>query len=50
MSPTGKEVEITNVSVCRIEGGKMAEEWPAPDRLVFRHEGFGSFDGSTISG
>jgi predicted ester cyclase len=26
MSPTGKEVEITNVSVCRIEGGKMAEE------------------------
>ena len=33
MPPTGKEVEITNVSVCRIEGGKMAEEWPAPDRL-----------------
>ena len=31
--PTGKEVEITNMSMCRIEGGKMAEEWPAPDRL-----------------
>jgi predicted ester cyclase len=31
--PTGMEVEITNMSMCRIEGGKMAEEWPAPDRL-----------------
>lgn len=31
--PTGKEVEITNMSMSRIEGGKMAEEWPAPDRL-----------------
>jgi predicted ester cyclase len=31
--PTGKEVQITNMSMCRIEGGKMAEEWPAPDRL-----------------
>ena len=31
--PTGKEVEITNMSMCRIEGGKMVEEWPAPDRL-----------------
>jgi steroid delta-isomerase-like uncharacterized protein len=31
--PEGKEVEITNMSICRIEGGKMAEEWPAPDRL-----------------
>jgi steroid delta-isomerase-like uncharacterized protein len=31
--PTGKVVEITNMSMCRIEGGKMAEEWPAPDRL-----------------
>jgi steroid delta-isomerase-like uncharacterized protein len=31
--PTGKVVEITNMSICRIEGGKMAEEWPAPDRL-----------------
>jgi steroid delta-isomerase-like uncharacterized protein len=31
--PTGKQVEITNMSMCRIEGGKMAEEWPAPDRL-----------------
>jgi steroid delta-isomerase-like uncharacterized protein len=30
---TGKEVEITNMSMCRIEGGKMTEEWPAPDRL-----------------
>ena len=33
MPPTGKEVEITNMSMSRIEGGKMAEEWPAPDRL-----------------
>jgi predicted ester cyclase len=31
--PTGKEVEITNMSMSRIEEGKMAEEWPAPDRL-----------------
>jgi predicted ester cyclase len=31
--PTGKEVKITNLSMSRIEGGKMAEEWPAPDRL-----------------
>jgi hypothetical protein len=21
------------MSMCRIEGGKMAEEWPTPDRL-----------------
>ena len=31
--PTGKEVQITNMSLCRIEGGRMVEEWPAPDRL-----------------
>jgi len=31
--PTGREVEITNMSMSRIEGGKMVEEWPAPDRL-----------------
>jgi steroid delta-isomerase-like uncharacterized protein len=31
--PTGKEVQITNMSMCRIEEGKMVEEWPAPDRL-----------------
>jgi predicted ester cyclase len=31
--PTGKKVEITNMSMSRIEGGKMVEEWPAPDRL-----------------
>jgi steroid delta-isomerase-like uncharacterized protein len=31
--PTGKVVEITNMSIYRIEGGKMAEGWPAPDRL-----------------
>ena len=31
--PTGKKVEITNMSMSRIEGGKMAEEWPVPDRL-----------------
>ena len=34
--PTGKEVEITNMSMSRIEEGKMAEEWPAPDRLADR--------------
>ena len=33
MPPTGKEVEIANMSMCRIEAGKMVEEWPAPDRL-----------------
>jgi steroid delta-isomerase-like uncharacterized protein len=33
MPPTGKEVQITNMSMSRIEGGKMVEEWPAPDRL-----------------
>jgi predicted ester cyclase len=33
IAPTGKEVELENMSMCRIEGGKMAEEWPAPDRL-----------------
>ena len=31
--PTGREVQITNMSLCRIEGGRMVEEWPAPDRL-----------------
>jgi len=31
--PTGKEVEITNMSMCRIEGGKMVEEWPEYDLL-----------------
>ncbi len=30
---TGKEVQITNMSMCRIEGGKMVEDWPAPERL-----------------
>ena len=34
LPPTGKEVEIANMSMCRIEGGKMAEEWPAPDRRL----------------
>ena len=34
--PTGKEVEITNMSMSRIEEGKMAEEWPAPARLADR--------------
>jgi steroid delta-isomerase-like uncharacterized protein len=31
--PTGREVEISNMSMSRIEGGKLVEEWPAPDRL-----------------
>ena len=34
MPPTGKEVEITNVSVCRIEGAR----WPRSGPLPTRHD------------
>jgi predicted ester cyclase len=33
ISPTGKEVEFTGISVYRIEAGKIAESWTAEDDL-----------------
>jgi predicted ester cyclase len=33
ISPTGKEVEFTGISVYRIEGGKIAESWTIEDEL-----------------
>jgi steroid delta-isomerase-like uncharacterized protein len=31
--PTGKEVEVTSISMDRIEGGKIAEHWTHADQL-----------------
>jgi steroid delta-isomerase-like uncharacterized protein len=31
--PTGKEVEVTSISMDRIEGGKIAEHWTNADQL-----------------
>ena len=33
ISPTGKEVEFTGISVYRIEAGKIAESWNEEDEL-----------------
>jgi steroid delta-isomerase-like uncharacterized protein len=40
-APTGKEVELTGIDMCRIEGGKIAEQWPYADILgMMRQLGF----------
>ena len=40
-APTGKEVEVTGINMCRIEGGKIAEHWPHADILgMMRQLGF----------
>lgn len=31
--PTGKEVVTTGITICRVEGGKIAEEWTEMDML-----------------
>lgn len=31
--PTGRQVEIKGISICRIEGGKIVEEWNSYDNL-----------------
>jgi predicted ester cyclase len=33
VSPSGKEVQFTGISVYRIEGGKIAESWTIEDEL-----------------
>jgi predicted ester cyclase len=33
ITPTGKEVEFTGISLYRIEGGKIAESWNVEDEL-----------------
>ncbi len=33
ISPTGKEVEFTGISIYRIEEGKIAESWNSEDQL-----------------
>ena len=33
VSPTGREVEFTGISVYRIEGGRIAESWNSEDQL-----------------
>lgn len=35
MAPTGKKVTITGVSIIRITGGKITEEWDEADNLGF---------------
>jgi predicted ester cyclase len=32
-APTGKEVEVRGINMCRIGGGKIAEQWPHADIL-----------------
>jgi len=32
-APTGKEVGVRGINMCRIEGGKIAEHWPHADIL-----------------
>jgi predicted ester cyclase len=40
-APTGKEVEVRGINICRIEGGKIAEHWPHADILgMLRQLGF----------
>jgi predicted ester cyclase len=40
-APTGKEVEVRGINMCRIEGGKIAEHWPHADILgMMRQLGF----------
>ena len=31
---TGKAVEVTDISICRIENGKIAEQWAVTDQLT----------------
>jgi steroid delta-isomerase-like uncharacterized protein len=33
IAPTGNRVEVTGITIHRIEGGKIAEEWEMPDNL-----------------
>jgi steroid delta-isomerase-like uncharacterized protein len=33
ITPTGNRVEVTGITIHRIEGGKIAEEWEMPDNL-----------------
>ena len=41
IAPTGKEVEVRGINMCRIEGGKIAEYWPYADILgMMRQLGF----------
>ena len=40
-APTGKEVEVTGINICRIEGGTIADYWPYADILgMMRQLGF----------
>jgi len=41
MSATGKKIEITGISVDRVENGKIVEDWDASDNLgIFEQLGF----------
>lgn len=33
IAPTGKQITVTGISVHRIEGGKVVDQWDSPDRL-----------------
>ena len=35
IAPTGKQVTLTGISILRIAGGKIAEEWTEADNLGF---------------
>ena len=38
IAPTGREVEIFEVCIYRIENGKIAEQWGFPDELSLRNQ------------
>ncbi len=36
--PTGKHVKFTGISICRFEGGKIADQWTEADYLGLRKQ------------
>ena len=36
--PTGRQVELKGITISRIEGGKIVEEWQAYDNLSVMHQ------------
>jgi steroid delta-isomerase-like uncharacterized protein len=43
MKPTGRNVEVAGISIFRIEGGKVAEEWEGFDTLAMMRQ-LGAFE------
>jgi predicted ester cyclase len=36
--PTGKQVRVGGISIFRLAGGKIAEQWEQLDRLALMHQ------------